>query len=69
MTTAQRKAVKRLQDKTSHPLTVETAPAASPAEVCPIIVHTSWPALRLTIDPAGKLIEAVPERSAQGVRI
>jgi hypothetical protein len=65
MTKAQQKTVKRLQDKTSHPLVVETAPAASPVEAAAIIVHTSWPALRLTIDPAGKLVEAVPERLAE----
>jgi hypothetical protein len=61
MTKAQQKTVKRLQNKTSHPFTVESAPAASPVEAAAIIVHTSWPALRLTIDPAGKLVEAVPE--------
>jgi hypothetical protein len=70
MTAAQLRALKRFQKRTSHPLTVlegdQADGAMSSGETGAIVIRTSFPAMRLIIDPSGKLIQTVPERPADG---
>jgi hypothetical protein len=70
MTAAQLQTLKRFQKLTSHPLTVlegdHADGAMSAGEAGAIVIRTPFPPMRLIIDPSGKLIQTIPERSTNG---